>query len=41
MDYDESRELINVLEDIRDELHNKNKILEEINHTLIIIKGRI
>lgn len=41
MDYDEARELIDVLKDIRDELHDKNKILEDINPTLIIIKGRI
>lgn len=41
MNYNESRELIDVLKDIREELHEENKILEDINSILIIIKGRI
>ncbi len=41
MNYNESRELIDVLKDIREELHNNNRILEDINSTLILITGRI
>ena len=41
MDYDVSKEMVNVLKDIRDELKTQNRRLEELESRLARVEGSL